>query len=132
MPRLRPKPKFADGDIVRCWHPFATAAGAVYNRASKRRGDHPDVRAHPDHFVLETTEPKDEPNFLEGMKYSRDPAGIKILDTIPPHELAVSTENFYADNRFINKGQRLRRTDPLVAKHPEFFTTAPQPLKEPA
>jgi hypothetical protein len=127
MPRLRPK--FPADAVVRCWQPFAAADGKVYNRSTRLRGDDDAVRRHPDLFALETDPDGD---YLADVTSSKDRAGVTVNEGLKPEDAAVAIESFYANGRFITRGQVIRRTDELVVAHPHFFESQSYRLdKEP-
>jgi hypothetical protein len=57
-------------------------------------------------------------------------AEIHIPEPIPAEQAAVCSSSFRVGSvgRLIEKGTRLRLTDPIVRRFPEYFTTAPIPL----
>jgi hypothetical protein len=139
MPRLLPRArKFKPDDLVRPLQSFSgndeDGVPFVLNPSDRLRADHPIVRRLPQHFVRADSADSEireartafAAEFPEA-RPARDER-IRILDPIPEKEAAVAAETFSAGDRFVQKGQRLRRSDPLVRAYPELFATPATPL----
>jgi len=93
------------------------------------------VKAHSSRFARDGALAEEYPSpFDEVVEHPpmHDDARPYVLPAIEDQDAAVAIESFYAggrfEGRFVKKGHRLHRDDPLVRAHPEFFTTAPLPL----
>jgi hypothetical protein len=128
MPRVQPKPKFKDDQLVVCWTDFAAddvPPPGVIKRGTKLRGDHPAVRAHSNYFVDANT-PDD--HIPSPFTFMADPPEhehefIQVLERLPDDQLMEATVDFSPGlgSEVIRKGTRLPKDDWRVRRVPEWF-----------
>ena len=138
MPRLRPNRSFRDDEVVVCVEAFSSetpVTNTFVQRGQRLLGGDPIVKAHSSRFARDGALAEEYPSpFDEVVEHPpmHDDARPYVLPAIEDQDAAVAIESFYAggrfEGRFVKKGHRLHRDDPLVRAHPEFFTTAPLPL----
>jgi hypothetical protein len=123
VPRLLPRKKrFGPDDVVVAWQSFAADVdGRPYTITPKMtlRGDHPVVVAHPWYFANAVAEPTEH-----------QPEFHRPAPPIPDEEAAECVTAFQVGfgGPKVVKGQTLRKDDPLVVAHPDFFRTVGQRL----
>jgi hypothetical protein len=128
MPTLR-KPKFRDDEIVVCWEPVAHG-DYVIRRGERLRGSHDVVKAVPGAFVADGTPIGEMPNVWDVVPepVQDEHNLVHIPPPIPDEDAAVAVSGFTIGGRYVGKGARFRRDDPLVKAHPQFFRTPAMPL----
>jgi hypothetical protein len=121
-------PPFEPDEIVVAWTSGATA-DHVIRRGERLRGDDPRVIALPGIFVRDGTPTSELPNVWQHVpEPAQDEPLVRVAPAIPDSEAAVAVASFTVAGRYIGKGSRLRRSDPVVKQHPELFRTAPLPI----
>lgn len=127
MPRVMKK-KFRPGEIAVAWRSFTFGEGGIIHRRTRLHGDHAAVRDKPQHFVLDGTP---LPNELQDLPAPAQapPEFHQPAPPIPDDDCAVAIQSFSVGlgkgfrTQAVQKGQRLRLTDPLVQAHPDLFRT---------
>jgi hypothetical protein len=128
------KPSKPDpNQIYVCWHPFAMGDHILVREGERLRGDHEAVCKSPGNFVLDGTPRSEWPSIWDSIQApAEDEPWFRQPEPIPLDEAVEAMQTLWATiegkPRHVHKGQRLRRTDPLVEKHPEFFQLPARPL----
>src|SRR4051794_35141305 len=103
MPRVKPKRKFKDDEVVVCWMPYATSEYTIPH-GTRLRGAHPAVRANPNWFVPDGT-PESEIPRAEIVPEEHAPEFYRHAPPIPDDEAAVATVNLQIGATYLQKGQ---------------------------
>lgn len=131
MPRVTAKPRWRDDEVVVAWGALA-AAEYVIARGERLRGSDPRVREHPEMFVADGTPESEWPSQVDwgALPSTPEPPQTRILESASADELCVANDSLRAGTRVIERGQKVRRDDPVVLKSPELFHGIPKLLSE--
>lgn len=131
MPRLKPRPRFEDDDVVTPIASYATSY-ATRNTGVRLRASHPAVKAHPHHWRVADLPDDEAPVAVmpEVPQHPPEPSPPHV--PIDPENTVICTTGFSLGlgGRGVAKGQTLQRDDPIVKAHPEYFATLGRPLTE--
>lgn len=142
MPRLIPRArKWKPDELVRVLRPTAIGS-VVLNPRDHLRADDPLVKKHPQLFVRAESS-LEELREAQAEEHARRPyvapdrdSGIRVLDPIPVGEAVVAVDSFHAGGvfayRYVGKGERVRRDDPIVQANPTLFVNEQTPLEREA